>query len=286
MNKVLLIAGMLLATTVIGLAEDAKVDVDGASVGKWTMDFDAAKKLAAEKNLPILLNFSGSDWCYWCKIMEKNVFAKPAWGAYATDNLIVVLLDFPEDKSLVPEKYVERNIALRAKYSVRGLPSFILLDVDGATQLGQLSAGMDKTPANFQIELKMLLANGSTVLGKYASTLKPEDRIAFSALRDKIAKQKAALRAVKAGSKEDKNQETEIAESIEKLEKELTEFRISRLDKVRQKEYGTLLATLEKKQNELVEWLATQPKRTDENTKKFKAMNAELQGIKVKMMAY
>ena len=28
----------------------------------WLSDFEAAKKLAAEKNLDILMNFTGSDW--------------------------------------------------------------------------------------------------------------------------------------------------------------------------------------------------------------------------------
>jgi len=42
-------------------------DTEGAKVGRWTMDLDAAKKLATDKQLPILLNFTGSDWCYWCK---------------------------------------------------------------------------------------------------------------------------------------------------------------------------------------------------------------------------
>ena len=36
----------------------ADVDVDGATVGKWTMDIDAARALAKEKRLPILLNFT------------------------------------------------------------------------------------------------------------------------------------------------------------------------------------------------------------------------------------
>ncbi len=41
------------------------IQTEGAKVGHWTMDFEAAKKIAAEKNLPLLLNFTGSDWCGW-----------------------------------------------------------------------------------------------------------------------------------------------------------------------------------------------------------------------------
>ena len=91
-----------------GLAKE-DFDTEGAKVGHWTMDLDAAKKLGADKQLPILLNFTGSDWCYWCKLMEKNIFTKPEWKAYATNHLVMVLIDFPRDKSAVPEKYKERN---------------------------------------------------------------------------------------------------------------------------------------------------------------------------------
>ena len=75
----------LLKTTFTGLAFGAlalsaqagdKVQLEGAKLGHWTMDFDAATKLAAEKKVPLMLNFTGSDWCGWCKLMDKNVFAE------------------------------------------------------------------------------------------------------------------------------------------------------------------------------------------------------------------
>ena len=134
------VALMVMAGNLIAV----ECDVDGAVPGKWTMDLDAAKTVAAEKQLPILLDFSGSDWCGWCKLMESNVFALPEWSAWATNNLMMVLLDFPQDKSLVPEKYVERNNALNAQYGVEGFPTFVLLDSDGQTEIGRLGAGSGK----------------------------------------------------------------------------------------------------------------------------------------------
>ena len=66
-----------------GLALAEKVQTEGAEAGVWTMDMDAAKKLAKKKKLPLVLNFTGSDWCGWCKLMEKNVFTKESWRKYA-----------------------------------------------------------------------------------------------------------------------------------------------------------------------------------------------------------
>ena len=46
-----------------GVLNGEEIQKEGAEPGVWTMDFEAAKKLAKEKKLPILLNFTGSDWC-------------------------------------------------------------------------------------------------------------------------------------------------------------------------------------------------------------------------------
>ena len=40
-----------------------KVQLEGAKVGHWTIGYAAVVKLASEKNLPLMLNFTGSDWC-------------------------------------------------------------------------------------------------------------------------------------------------------------------------------------------------------------------------------
>ena len=145
----------LTVTAVVMSAQAAdKVELEGASVGIWTMDFDAAVKLAGEKNLPLMLNFTGSDWCGWCKLMDKNVFADEGWQTYAKENVLLVTLDFPQDKSIVPEKYIERNKKLQQQFGVKGYPTYVVLDNDGSTKLGQLGAGRDKTPSSFIEEFK------------------------------------------------------------------------------------------------------------------------------------
>ena len=66
-----------------------------ASGKEWLTDFDAAKKEAAKRNLPILVDFSGSDWCGWCMKLDKEVFSKKAFKAYVKDNFVLLLIDFP-----------------------------------------------------------------------------------------------------------------------------------------------------------------------------------------------
>ena len=167
------------------------VQLDGAKVGHWTMDFDAAKIIAAEKKLPLLLNFTGSDWCGWCKLMDKGVFAKEPWKKFAAENALLVTLDFPKDKSVVPEKYKERNNELKATFAVRGYPTYLILDSDGETKIGQLGAGKDKTPESFIAEFKAAVRLSPASIEDYAK-----------ANPDKAEAYKAAIKGIEDAKKE------------------------------------------------------------------------------------
>ena len=143
-----------LMTSFSGLASD-KILTEGSKLGQWTMDLDAVKKKSNGK--PILINFTGSDWCGWCKLMEKDVFKKEAWWKYAEKNVNMVWIDFPSDKSKVPQKFVSRNELLAKKYGVQGFPTYIILSADGSKVLGTLGAGRGKTPKSFAKEVDALI---------------------------------------------------------------------------------------------------------------------------------
>jgi len=125
------------------------VDKSGAKLGEWTMDYDAALALAKKESKPILVAFTKSDRCSWCKLMDENVFAKKAWKDYAAKNLVLVTIDYPKDKSIVPTKFVQRNKDLAKEMNIHGVPHYILLDADGKTRLGKLGGGKGKTPKSF-----------------------------------------------------------------------------------------------------------------------------------------
>ena len=127
--------------------------------GVWTQDFETAKKFAAEKNLPILLKFTGSDWCPPCMRMETNVFANAAWVQYAEKNVMLVKVDFPNDKTLVPAQYIERNDELAKKFGIRSFPSFVVLKSDGETELGMVPANGLTPPEKF-IEMVKAVIHG------------------------------------------------------------------------------------------------------------------------------
>ncbi len=173
--------GLLLGALAITSSHAADtVATEGAEVGKWTMDFDAAVKLAGEKKMPMMLNFTGSDWCGWCKLMDKEIFAEEEWKKYAAEHVVLVTLDFPRDETIVPEKYKDRNRELQAKYSVRGFPTYVILDSDGETAIGQLGAGRDKTPSSFIEEFKQASRMSAANIEAYAKA-NPDKADAYKA---------------------------------------------------------------------------------------------------------
>jgi len=160
-----LIGAALIASASLALLAAAPA-TKGAKAGEWTMDFDAAKALAKEKNLPILINFTGSDWCGWCKLMDKQVFSKPKWTSFAKESLVTVFIDSPRDKMLVPMHFVSRNEALGKQFGIQGYPTYILLAADGATRLGQLGASRNATPEAFIADIKKLTAKAQKPAGE------------------------------------------------------------------------------------------------------------------------
>lgn len=133
-----------------------KPATEGAELGKWTMDAPAAQALAKEKGKPLFVNFTGSDWCGWCKLMDGKVFSQKAWQDYAAGELVLLWVDFPKDKGLVPEKFVKQNDELAEKYGVSGYPTYVVLGPDGR-ELGRLGADREATPEKFIGQLKDVL---------------------------------------------------------------------------------------------------------------------------------
>ena len=125
------------------------IRVDGAEPGEWTHDWDAAVAAAKKDGKPVFVNFTGSDWCGWCKLLKNRVFTQPEWTAWASRNVYLVHLDFPSNKELVPEKYRGRNQELANRYKVEGYPTCYLLDPATLAPLGQFGASRDVTAAGF-----------------------------------------------------------------------------------------------------------------------------------------
>jgi protein disulfide-isomerase len=110
---------------------------------EWGTDYKAALETAAKQKRLVLLDFTGSDWCGWCIKMDKDTFAKPEFEKFAADNLVLLEVDFPNNKPQ-PEAIKAQNAGLAKKFGVDGYPTFVLVDASGkevARHVGYLQGG-------------------------------------------------------------------------------------------------------------------------------------------------
>lgn len=100
---------------------------------EWLTDFDQAKKLALQGDRPIVLVFSGSDWCAPCIKLENRVFKTPEFQEYAKEHYVLLRADFPrKKKNRLPETLQNHNRKLAEAYNKSGgFPIVVVLDKTG-----------------------------------------------------------------------------------------------------------------------------------------------------------
>ena len=101
-----------------------------AAESLWQTDFAAAKAKAEKEQKLLLIDFTGSDWCGWCKKLKKEVFSQKLFKEQAPKDFVLVELDFPQ-KTKLDEKLTAQNHALAKVYGISGYPSIILANAKG-----------------------------------------------------------------------------------------------------------------------------------------------------------
>ena len=277
--------GALFLSASQGFAGD--VALKGAELGKWTMDYDAAVKLAGEKNLPLLLDFTGSDWCHWCKLMDKTVFAKPAWEQYAAKNIVTVTVDFPQDKKTVPQPVADRNEKLKDQFNVEGFPTYVILEKDGKSELGRLGAGEDKTPESFIQELGDILRFRPASVEAKVAELGPDRGKEYRAAIAANQEAKKALEDWKGSQpKRSAENDAKYKELVEKIRKSQIEPKAVELGAEKGKQYRAAFDELLKAERELETWGATVPEQNAENDKKYQAFLEKIKAAQEKVDAF
>lgn len=119
----------------------------------WMTDHSKALEKAKAENKPVLMDFTGSDWCGWCIKLDKEVFSTSTFKTYAEKNLVLLKLDFPRRHPL-PASEKKQNEELASKYGIQGFPTIVILGADGAKkgELGYLAGG----PKPWIVELEKI----------------------------------------------------------------------------------------------------------------------------------
>lgn len=106
-----------------------------ASAEGWLTSFDQAKAESKKTGKPILMDFTGSDWCIWCQKLKQEVFSTPEFTAWASKSVVLLELDYPR-KAPQAESVKKQNSELAEKYNIEGYPTVLFVNADGKV-LGQ-----------------------------------------------------------------------------------------------------------------------------------------------------
>jgi protein disulfide-isomerase len=88
----------------------------------WHTDMQTAINKSIAEKKPIMLFFTGSDWCGWCHRLQAEVFNKPEFITWTNNKVIAVELDFPRRKAL-DTKIKQQNSELGRMLDVKGYPT-------------------------------------------------------------------------------------------------------------------------------------------------------------------
>ena len=101
----------------------------------WLTDLDAAKAKGVKENKPVLVDFTGSDWCPPCKQLHKVVFASAEFAAVAS-KYVLVELDYPRSKPQ-PDELKAKNREWQQKFGISGFPTVLLIDAKTGEVFGK-----------------------------------------------------------------------------------------------------------------------------------------------------
>lgn len=102
----------------------------------WQATFEETLAKAKAEEKPILIYFTGSDWCGPCKRLETDVFSTEKFIDFSNENMILYKADFPRNTDLVTPENKLINKQLSSRYNQSSFPTMIVINQYGS-ELGR-----------------------------------------------------------------------------------------------------------------------------------------------------
>lgn len=97
------------------------------AISQVTQDAELAFNSSLSTNHPVLLFFSGSDWCPYCIRFEKDILSTSQFQSFAANNLVILQADFPQ-RIKQEADVISQNEQLADKYNPKGeFPTLLLI---------------------------------------------------------------------------------------------------------------------------------------------------------------
>ena len=152
----------------------------GPVPGVWTEDWEGAAGEAFTNGVPMLVYFSGSDWCPNCERLERDVFSSEAWKEWVSTNLYLAQVDFPNEAERQSPRRRALNRALADRFGVEAFPTLVLFS-SAFEELGRPAVRGGSPPAFYIRQIAVALAEADRA--KLEAVLGAEETERYLALK-------------------------------------------------------------------------------------------------------
>ena len=112
-------------------AQGHEVDSLEVVIPNWETNYKQALKKSKKEKKPVLIYFSGSDWCGPCKVLDKKLFHTEKFKAIADNDLILYEADSPRNRDIISPEKLKITNELKRKYKIRAFPTLVFVDHKG-----------------------------------------------------------------------------------------------------------------------------------------------------------
>jgi len=128
-HTAMIVFAFVLTCNAVSLGEQPN---EKKAYAKWVTSYDEAVGQSEATGRPIMLVFTGSDWCTWCHRLSDEVFMTHEFARWSSDHVIKVEVDFPQSQEL-PAELQTQNQNLKEQFGkyVSSYPTVLFVTADG-----------------------------------------------------------------------------------------------------------------------------------------------------------
>ena len=97
----------------------------------WMPTIGEALRKSKEEKKPVLIYFTGSDWCTPCIVLDKELFHTKRFKKIADDKLVLYMADSPRNSEHMSLDVIDDNNLLQYNHKINGFPTLLFVDHNG-----------------------------------------------------------------------------------------------------------------------------------------------------------